>query len=136
MLPQIDSYRVLHTYRTMLRMIKTMPERKSKALRQELRSSFRAPIGPHENLDDRLRVAGEKISFLRIVTPKSKPGSGGRWVYKNGECIVDGDATKVEGGRVISSFSGYNLDPCKVKQHNAGLRRAGFVNNLHAKGIF
>jgi hypothetical protein len=50
--------------------------------------------------------------------------------------VEDGETTRVDGKGVINSFTGYNLDPCMVKRHNAGLKRAGFVNNLHAKGIF
>lgn len=128
--------RILHTYRAMARMIQRLPESKSETFRKELRSKFRVPLGDEKDLDDRLREAGEKIAFLRIITPKTKNEGGGRWVYKNGERIEEGETTSITGRRVISSFTGYNLDPCMVKRHNVGLKRAGFVNNLHAKGIF
>jgi hypothetical protein len=130
--------RVLHTYRVMMRMIQQLPESKAGTFRTELRTKFRVPLSPADELDERLREAGEKIAFLRIITPKAKNdgSSAGRWVYRNGERVEDGDTTRVDGKGVINNFTGHNLDPCMVKRHNAGLRRAGFVNNLHAKGIF
>ena len=130
--------RVLHTYRVMMRMIQQLPESKAETFRTELRTKFRVPLSVEEELEERLREAGEKIAFLRIITPKTKStgSSAGRWVYRNGERVEDGETTRVYGKGVINNFTGYNLDPCLVKRHNAGLKRAGFVNNLHAKGIF
>jgi hypothetical protein len=40
------------------------------------------------------------------------------------------------GRRVVSSFDGKNLDPESVKRHRQQLKRAGFVDNAHAKGVF
>jgi hypothetical protein len=120
-------------------MLQQVPEEaKARAYRDQAVQKFRAPLGPHETVEDRLRQAGESIAFLRIITPKtSLKGESGRWVYRNGERIEDGEATRLDkNGRVLSNFAGYNLDPCAVKRHKASLKRAGFVNNLHAKGIF
>ena len=128
--------RIIHIYRTMTRMIQQLPESKAETFRKELRTKFRVPLADEKDLEDRIREAGEKIAFLRIITPKTKSEGGGRWVYKNGEPIEDGDTTSIVGRRVINGFTGYNLDPCMVKRHNVSLKRAGFANNLHAKGIF
>lgn len=132
--------RVLHTYRTMVRMISQLPESKAESFRTELRTKFRAPLLDNDDetaLQDRLRLAGEKIAFLRIITPKAKGVErGGRWVYRNGERIEEGETTTVDGRRVVNNFTGANHDPCMVKRHNVGLKRAGFNNNLHAKGMF
>lgn len=131
--------RIVHTYRTMARMIQQLPESKAETFQKELRTKFRIPLGTDDSekeLDNRMREAGEKIAFLRIITPKTKSEGGVRWVYKNGERIEDGETTSIAGRRVINGFTGYNFDPCMVKRHNVGLKRAGFVNNLHAKGIF
>ena len=59
------------------------------------------------------------------------------YVYnKGGEGASEvGEGKIVERARV-SNFDGKNLDPCQVKRHYHGLKRCGFVNNLHAKGIF
>lgn len=135
--------RILHTYRTMMGMISELPESQAKSFRKEIRTKFRAPLDGNDDdkaLDDRLREAGEKIAFLRIITPKhahkNEEGSSGRWVYRDGEAVEGGDTTALGGSRVINGFQGHNMDPCMVKRHNAGLKRAGFQNNLHAKGIF
>lgn len=134
--------RILHTYRTMVRMIQQIPnETQALSFRTELRTKFRVPLDNDDKVDDRLREAGEKIAFLRIATPKGNQSDGnssGRWVYRNGKRVEEEEASSsaTGGQRVVSNFTGHNLDPCMVKRHSAGLKRAGFQNNLHAKGIF
>jgi len=131
---------VLQTYRTLVRMISKMPNASQKESSQSrLRTQFTAPLGTNETLQNRLQKAGEQIAFLRIISPKNSHPTGessGRWIYRDGERIEDGEATTLDGSRVVSGYNGYNFDPCMVKRHNTSLKRAGFVNNLHAKGIF
>ena len=121
-------------------LIKRLPEKSREKGWNELRSGFRSPLATEESIDDRLRKADERLSFLRIMTPKTTRSSdeqGGRWIYKDGEVLKDGVATSRDGTkRVVSNWDGKNLDPDSVKRHNQQLRRAGFVNNAHAKGIF
>lgn len=38
--------------------------------------------------------------------------------------------------RPITNWHGKNLDPDAVSRHTHTLKRAGFKNNRHAKGIF
>jgi len=96
-----------------------------------------------------IKEAGEKIGYLRIITPKTNMNSSSdtesssgkkRYIYtKDGVVEIDGNGggtTRDSSGRVVSNWDGKNLDPCSVKVHNAQLKRMGFVNNLHAKGIF
>lgn len=127
---------VRHTYRTLARLVSRMPDQQNAW--NELRTSFRRELSADETLDDRLRKAGERVAFLRMITPKERAsGKGGRWVYKDGKRVEGGqEGSAVQGQRVISNFDGSNLDPCSVKRHQYGLKRAGFANNLHAKGIF
>lgn len=131
---------VLQTYRTLARMIARLPDNlKKETFETQLRNGFKAPLAADETVQDRLKVAGEKVAFLRIISPKEinpATGKGGRWIYRNGQRIEDGEGTTMNGSRVVNGFTGHNLDPCMVKRHNATLKRAGFVNNLHAKGIF
>jgi hypothetical protein len=58
--------------------------------------------------------------------------------YEVGASTVDGEVTLRDnaGGRVHTNWDGKNLDPDSVRRHKQQLKRAGFVNNLHAKGIF
>ena len=128
---------VRKSYRELYRLIQRLdPSQQQKSI-DELRSSYRKDIEKDEDVDSLLHEAGKKIAYLRIVTPKKKPSSdSGRWIYKNGEVMSDENATARNSGRVVSNWNGSNLDPCSVKRHNQQLKRAGFVNNLHAKGIF
>mmetsp|Transcript_11268 Transcript_11268/g.15858 ORF Transcript_11268/g.15858 Transcript_11268/m.15858 type:complete len:135 (-) Transcript_11268:1403-1807(-) len=128
---------VRESYRTLARLIQRQPD-PVKGMK-ELRSSFRKELKQDETIEDRVREAGEQIAYLRIITPKDRSrstGSGGRWVYKDGKAVEGGNATSQIGDRVHTNWDGSNLDPCSVKRHSASLKRAGFVNNLHAKGIF
>lgn len=136
---------VRSTYRILARLVQLQPRGAQGKAWSELRTGFRRPLNETESLEDRVKKANDRISFLRITTPKPRMGpqqsssakAGTTYVYKNGKLVEEGDATRFDAnGRVISNWDGKNLDPCMVKRHKAGLRRAGFVNNAHAKGIF
>ena len=81
---------VLQTYRTLARLIQRLPENQKLSSLTELRSSFRsnAELSDKEKVKDLIREAGEKIAYLRIITPKasnstntSSGGSSKRWIY-------------------------------------------------------
>lgn len=133
---------VRQKYREIARLVQRLPEQKLETSWKELRRSFRQPLAAGESVDARLKSADERISFLRMITPKAgaevtSSGKGGRWVYKNGERLENVNGTlRDTNGRVVSNWDGKNLDPCSVKIHNGQLKRMGFVNNAHAKGIF
>jgi hypothetical protein len=104
---------------------------------KELRESFRLPLSEGESVENRLAGAESRLAFLRISTVKQKPrGQSGRWVYQNGKPLSGEGTSRIEGGRVVSNWDGKNLDPESVTTHRKQLRRAGFVNNQHAKGVF
>ncbi|MGK3740021.1 MAG: hypothetical protein ACI8RD_004155 [Bacillariaceae sp.] len=173
----INSSVVRQKYRSMCRLIKRLPEESNnqESYWSQIRTSFREPLGVNETaLEDRIKKADDRLSFLKMITPKLDhihPSSsssnnsateggvqgdddntttattnggggsfgGGRWVYKNGERIeISGSSSTVRDskGRVISNWDGKNLDPDSVKQHNHQLKRMGYLNNSHAKGIF
>lgn len=129
---------VRQKYRSLARLIKKLPENQSEKGWNELRSSFRAPLGVEESLDTRFEEAEKRESFLRMITPKEKSSNqSGTWVYKDGKRLEGHGATRLDAnGKVVSNWDGKNLDPCSVKRHNQQLKRAGFVNNSHAKGYF
>lgn len=86
-------------------------------------------------------MADKKIAFMRIVTPKDKARDGSQkgsstYVYKDDGSVDENGRAKVAGKARVSNWTGSNLDPCSVKRHYAGLKRCGFVDNSHAKGIF
>jgi hypothetical protein len=134
---------VKQKYRSLARLIELLPETKYRPEQtwNELRSKFRRPLSSEETFEQRILVADERISFLKMITPKTKPsvGHGGRWLYKDGKRLEGhsgGTVTRDQNGRVISNWDGKNLDPDSVKRHNYHLKRLGFRNNAHAKGIF
>lgn len=139
---------VLSTYRTLLRLIKLLPSKqKPQQQWQQARTLFRknSTLTNESEIRTCLQQAGEKIAYLRIITPKQKSTSSTRgnmrWIYtKDGPIQVDeaghAKGTLRDGRRVVSNWDGSNLDPCSVKIHNGQLKRMGFVNNLHAKGLF
>jgi hypothetical protein len=124
-------------YRELARLIKLTPDAtKSK---QMLQTGFREPLHPESSVEQRLEVAEQKLSFLRMTTVKSRPsGQSGRWIYKDGEKLQsdEGGTIRDSKGRVISNFDGKNMDPEQVTRHKKSLKRAGFMNNAHAKGVF
>lgn len=143
---------VRQKYRCLGRLVNRLPETTKKGSLgpedgwKQLRQSFREPLKDGESLDSRLQQADDKASFLRMITPSTantnkncnSSSKAGRWVYKDGKQIpLEGNApVRDKNGRVISNWDGKNLDPCSVKQHNYQLKRMGFRDNAHAKGIF
>jgi hypothetical protein len=147
-------------YRTLRRLIRHLPPHRYnlEESQKELQSTFRQPLAVGESLEQRLVKAEERVSFLRMITPKSahrninssrtttttpnssygsSSSSGGKWVYKDGKRYENVQGTLRDStGRVVSNWDGKNLDPDSVKRHNHQLKRLGFRNNAHAKGIF
>ena len=92
------------------------------------------------------KKAEKKIAFLRIITPKDKTrdkltsstGISHTIYHDDGTTTTTTDVGvgKIPHKARTSNWDGTNMDPCSVKRHYAGLKRAGFVNNAHAKGIF
>ena len=136
-----QSSAVLGTYRSLIRLVRRLPEPNKQSAWKELRESYRKNVDETstETVTHLIEEAGKKIAFLRIITPKSRAAAQTgetRWVYKSGGDKEHGGASVRKTGRVVSSFDGKNLDPCSVKRHDSHLKRMGFVNNLHAKGLF
>jgi hypothetical protein len=138
---------VLSIYKNLTRLIQALPpKQKPERQLQELRQTFHknASLTDPIQIKECIQQAGEKIAYLRIMTPKRSVGSDAadsngrkRWVYtKDGAVQIEGEGAKRDGGRVLSNWDGKNMDPCAMKTHNGQLRRMGFQNNLHAKGLF
>lgn len=136
----MNSSIVRQKYRELAKLVKRLPEKQQSQGWQELGTSFRQPIAEGETLETRLQAADSRKSFLRMITPKDRSTSskgGGTWIYKDGERLERTAGTlRDSNGRVVSNWDGKNLDPDSVKRHNQQLRRAGFLNNAHAKGFF
>jgi len=153
---------VINTYRSLAKLVRRLPEKQQTGAWKQLRDGYRkhADETSSEKIADLIQEAGKKIAFLKIITPKdmwrtttSNAAAVGeeafaatqetnqsgvtRWIYRSsGEKDADGKPILRKSGRVVSSYDGKNLDPCSVNRHNAQLKRMGFANNLHAKGLF
>ena len=153
---------VISTYRSLAKLVRPLPQKQQPGAWRQLRDGYRTNMNETspEKISSLIGEAGKKIAFLRIVTPKdmwrntsnalegsakestsssSTTTQSGvtRWVYRStGEKDADGKATKRTASQVVSNFTGSNHDPCNIKRHNQHLKKLGFVNNLHAKGLF
>ena len=135
----MSAAQVRKAYRDLYHILRQMPAKDRPKHLVELRTRFRQPLGSNETVEDRIRKANDRASFLRITTVKTKPrGEAGRWIYKDGQRLhSDSGGTLRDGnGKVVSNWDGKNLDPESIKRHRQQLHRAGFVNNHHAKGVF
>jgi hypothetical protein len=122
-------------YRELIHHAKQTP--KPQQSLSELRASFRKPLDEEKALEDRLKEAESRLSFLRMTTKTTRRKESGTWVYKDGQRLtVEKGTLRDAKGKVISSFDGKNLDPESVSRHRKSLKRAGFTNNQHAKGFF
>ena len=81
-------------------------------------------------MSEAIQQAFSSLSYLKMITPKSswKEGEGGIT-----RLVIGSDDKK---GRVVTNWHGKNLDPESVSRHKHTLKRAGFMNNRHAKGVF
>jgi hypothetical protein len=133
----LKSHTIHKAYRELARLIKLTPD--ATKSQKMLQTDFRKPLGPEGSVEQRLEVAEQKLSFLRMTTVKTRPsGQSGRWIYKDGEKLQSdaGGTMRDSKGRVVSNYDGANMDPEMVTRHRKSLKRAGFVNNEHAKGVF
>eukprot|EP00587_Corethron_hystrix_P010367 CAMPEP_0113307436 /NCGR_PEP_ID=MMETSP0010_2-20120614/6281_1 /TAXON_ID=216773 ORGANISM="Corethron hystrix, Strain 308" /NCGR_SAMPLE_ID=MMETSP0010_2 /ASSEMBLY_ACC=CAM_ASM_000155 /LENGTH=135 /DNA_ID=CAMNT_0000162289 /DNA_START=44 /DNA_END=451 /DNA_ORIENTATION=+ /assembly_acc=CAM_ASM_000155 len=127
------------TFRSIHRLIRRLPSPKDRAdALRDLRAGYRThlDVAPAER-DSLLLEAEKKMAYLRMITPKDRTRDGPqqgsvRYVY----------AREGEGGNgtvrraPVSNWHGSNLDPESVKRHHQLLRRGGWRDNAHAKGIF
>ena len=117
-----------------------------------------------ETIDARYQYGRNRFSFLRMNTIHYQPrtynhtsihGSANnssnnnntnttngteRYMYKNGQRYPlhadEGTLRHHPRGYVVSPYDGKNLDPQSVTRHRQNLKRMGFINNAHAKGMF
>lgn len=140
----VTANNVTSVYRTLGRLIRQLPDQQIPGARKQLRDDFRKHANADaERIPSLIEVAEKKIAFLRIVTPKDRNRDGAQkgtanYVYRSetpGEYDENG-RPRIETKARVSNWDGKNMDPCSVKHHFGNLRRAGFRNNEHAKGIF
>jgi hypothetical protein len=126
---------VLNAYRKLLTLAKLMPNKDKRfeaVLR--IRKEFRANSGEtsRDEIEEMLKKANSSLGFLKIMTPKRSFGEK----QSGTTTMVFGKNKDGTTKKAMSNWHGGNLDPDSVKRHYDGLKRAGFRDNAHAKGIF
>lgn len=128
---------VLTAYKRLLTLAKMMPNEKQrvKAVGQ-IRSEFRKNVDEHSEdaVKDMLKKANSSMSFLNIVTPK-RAGTKGQ-EGRRASMVFGKNKNGARDATATTNWHGGNMDPDSVARHHAGLRRAGFRDNSHAKGVF
>mmetsp|Transcript_14516 Transcript_14516/g.18963 ORF Transcript_14516/g.18963 Transcript_14516/m.18963 type:complete len:143 (-) Transcript_14516:70-498(-) len=133
---------IFSLYRELFAMIHALPNKQKTNALTSLREGFRRNHNVSgEKATNLFKEAEKKAAYLRITTPLScqrhRGQRAGTTTYVHGaDGLEEGKSTLLKKGTIVSNWDGKNLDPCSVKRHNSQLRRAGFMNNSHAKGIF
>ena len=128
---------VLGMYKTMLKMSAAIPDPKvRKQSQQQIREQFRRNQTEDDNMkiQELLKKASGSLGYIKMISPKVK--SGTQTDSDGVTRITFGKDHGPMGRKAVSSFHGSNLDPDMVARHYAGLKRAGFRDNNHAKGGF
>ena len=131
-------------YRSLIHVSRRLPQSHERAATAEqVRAGFRYNVRDHPPSTDLereklLTFARGRLGFLRMQAPKSRnaPQTSERIVYTPDGKKLDAQGRPRKSGKVISNWTGSNLDPDSVARHNWGLKRMGFRDNAHAKGIF
>jgi hypothetical protein len=139
--------RVLVAYKRLLSLARRLPGAEDRArAAEDIRAAFRRSRGEADPaaIAALLRTAHDKLSYLRMVTPRlPEDGSGGggggggssgsrsggtRLVMVEGELRELGPREAAGGGKAQSSYGAGNMDPDQVRRHEASLQRMRFMN--------
>jgi hypothetical protein len=139
-LPTLCSNTVLTTYKRLLALAQRLPPKDGLQARAQIQAAFRASKGEVDPqvITSLLTTAHQKLSYLRMVTPKlaGVGGAGGgdatggvsRMAVVGGvvrEVGVD-ELGKPPGKAPVSSYGPGNLDPDQVRRHEALNKRMRF----------
>jgi len=82
-----------------------------------------------------LQKADSSLGYLKIITPRSNlKGQTGATKIVGKSPFEAMTASDKAGFRPVTNWTGKNLDPDSVRRHQNNLKRAGFKDNLQAKG--
>ncbi|OQS06143.1 hypothetical protein THRCLA_20431 [Thraustotheca clavata] len=117
---------VRSAYKKLIKLARSVPVDQREATLEKIRTEFRThkDVATAEELDQLLRKAQSKISYLKIVTPKRSASSrlGNHFVYKNGQ-RYDGSEAIADGAKVKTQD--YNE---MMKKHVQLVRRQHFMD--------
>jgi hypothetical protein len=140
---KLSSNTVLTTYKRLLALAQRLPPVDGATARTQIQAAFRASKGEVDPkvITSLLTTAHQKLSYLRMVTPKFAGAGGGgggvdgtagggvsRMAVVGGvvrEVGVD-ELGKPPGKAPVSSYGPGNLDPDQVRRHEALNKRMRF----------
>jgi hypothetical protein len=125
---------VLRMYRRLLKLSSRATPDQAVKFRIQIRTKFRESSGIQDPvaIEEMLKSANSTLGYLRMITPREKTND----VEERISRMVVGEDKKLSSRKAVTNWSGSNMDPDSVRRHYAGLKRAGFKNNAHAKGMF
>ena len=127
---------VLSAYKRMLTLARRLPAADRERACSDIRAAFRSAKGEADPaaIASLLRTAHDKLSYLRMVTPRLPGDAAGSAGGVGRLAVVDGELREVGGqrasggsGKPLSSFGAGNLDPDQVRRHEAQLQRMRFM---------
>ncbi len=134
---------VLHMYKNMLKMIRFVPAKKRYEMLNQIRGEFRsnATETSPERITEMIKKAQSSLSYIKVITPRTRASGTQDGVTKmvfsgNGSNGSGSDGSGKPTFKPVSNWTGSNIDPDSLAKHNASLKRMGFRDNAHAKGIF
>lgn len=124
-------------YRRLLRMSQNLPSKDKENIIKQIKVEFRksSDISDPNHIKQLLEKANSTLGYIKMITPRTVSNQTGtfRKVYANDS--TDNLQTK-SAKKAMSNWHGTNIDPDSSARHYKSLKRAGFINNDHAKGIF
>ena len=140
--PTTTRQNVLHMYKNMLKMVRQVPAKKRYEMLNQIRSEFRgnATESSPERVSELIKKAQSSMSYIKVITPRTRSSGPQDGVTKlvfngNGSSTSDG-TSKASSFKPITNWTGSNINPDSLARHNASLKRMGFRDNAHAKGLF
>ena len=126
---------VLVVYKNLLRLAGSLPVDKRQESIQLIKQEFRRNVEAEPALlPQLLEKANSTLGYLKIVTPKSARKQAQQGITKI--MFGTGDDIQKNGAKVMSNWTGSNVDPDALKRHHHGIKRAGFKSHKDAKGFF
>ena len=153
-----SSEKALFIFRRLLKQAQKLPDKERTEAHSQIRLSFynNRNISDSNTIGELLKKAESSLGYLKMITPKSR-GQSEPYHQVFGNKESDTPVKKAVTNWHVSLFNcdyrfysvsnllsillyfvnqGGNMDPDSVARHNATLKRAGFKNNAHAKGVF
>jgi hypothetical protein len=143
---------VIRLYRTLMKYAGRMPSAEKEKNRELIMNGFRSTATESDTskIEGYIKRAQSTLGYLKMVTPKKSTDQ-----QTGSTKVIYGDGNGGTTRKAYSNWTGMhchfalvsirfythasigsNMDPDSVARHYQGLKRAGFNDNSHAKGIF